>query len=288
MKDTSADNLSNPDGVTLGRVRQLLQKLWPEETAEDWDRVGLVSGSESSTVRKILFAVDPVRATVDEAISSGVDLLITHHPLLLRGVTSVAEDRYKGALLADLIRANCGLLAAHTNADIPEDGVSDRIAQAFRLTDARPIVPSTHPSAHPGSGIGRVGTLAEPTTLGEFARLVARVLPATAGGVRVSGDYGHPLREVALCGGAGDSLLSHPEVLAADVYVTSDLRHHPASESREQAACGAGPALIDVSHWASEWLWLDAAAASLRELLPEVEIAVSDIRTDVWDFTIVQ
>ena len=75
---------------------------------------------------------------------------------------------------------------------------------------------------------------------------------------------------VALCAGAGDSLLANPEVVAADVYVTSDLRHHPASEARERARLGRGPALIDVSHWASEWLWLDVAAEQLRSALPGV------------------
>jgi putative NIF3 family GTP cyclohydrolase 1 type 2 len=96
------------------------------------------------------------------------------------------------------------------------------------------------------------------------------------------------VRTVALCAGAGDSLLAHPEVLAADVYVTSDLRHHPASEAVENARVGGGPALIDVSHWASEWLWLDTAAEQLREALPGVEVTVSELRTDPWDFAILQ
>ncbi|RXZ50100.1 Nif3-like dinuclear metal center hexameric protein, partial [Agromyces binzhouensis] len=89
-------------------------------------------------------------------------------------------------------------------------------------------------------------------------------------------------------GGAGDSLLGHPAVRAADAYVTADLRHHPASEAREQAMLGGGPALIDVSHWASEWLWLDAAARELRDAHPGLEVVVSDLRTDPWDFQVVQ
>jgi putative NIF3 family GTP cyclohydrolase 1 type 2 len=77
-------------------------------------------------------------------------------------------------------------------------------------------------------------------------------------------------------------------VVASDVYVTSDLRHHPASEAREQALLRGGPALIDVSHWASEWLWLQTAQRQLRQELPEVNIMVSQTRTDPWDFAIVQ
>jgi len=92
----------------------------------------------------------------------------------------------------------------------------------------------------------------------------------------------------ALCGGAGDSLLAEPAVTGADVYITSDLRHHPAQESRERSLIVSGPALIDVSHWASEWLWLETAADQLRAALPSVEVLVSDERTDPWDFVVVQ
>jgi len=71
------------------------------------------------------------------------------------------------------------------------------------------------------------------------------------------------------------------------VYVTSDLRHHPASEARENARLGRGPALLDISHWAAEWLWLDVAAEALRAALPEVTVTVSELRTDPWDFALV-
>jgi len=135
--------------------------------------------------------------------------------------------------------------------------------------------------------IGRVGDLAEPMRLGRLARALADILPATAGGIRVAGDYERTVRRIALCAGAGDAYLSHPDVLSADVYITSDLRHHPASEASENARVGGGPALIDVSHWASEWLWLETAAGELRRALPGVEVSVSDLRTDPWDFAVV-
>jgi putative NIF3 family GTP cyclohydrolase 1 type 2 len=104
--------------------------------------------------------------------------------------------------------------------------------------------------------------------------------------VRASGGFDDPVETIAVCGGAGDSLLVHPAVLAADVYVTADLRHHPASEAREQALLGTGPALIDISHWASVWLWLAAGADELRAAHPDLEIEVSDLRTDPWDFQV--
>jgi dinuclear metal center YbgI/SA1388 family protein len=241
-------------------------------------------GDPAAGVSTIHLAVDAVVDTADEAVYLAADLLLVHHPLLLRGVTAVAEDRYKGAVVARLIRAGCALLAAHTNADVVESGTSAVLAERLGLVDARPIVPGANPSL----GIGRVGALPAATTLGRLARELGTILPATAGGVRVSGEFDREISTVALCGGAGDSLLGNPAVRAADVYITSDLRHHPASEFREDARLVGGPALIDVSHWASEWLWLDTAAAQLREALPGVTVTVSDLRTDPWDFVVVQ
>jgi dinuclear metal center YbgI/SA1388 family protein len=270
---------------TVADVNAAVERLWPAAGAEPWDAVGLIAGDPGAEVGGILLAVDAVLDTVDEAIDAGVDLLLVHHPLLLRGVTTVAADRYKGAALTRLIRANCALIAAHTNADVVETGTSATFATRLGLLHQRPIVPAVDPAR----GIGRVGELPQPTTLGRLARALGELLPATATGIRVSGDFDQPVTTIALCGGAGDAYLSEPAVLAADVYITSDLRHHPASAAREDArAAGRGPALVDVSHWASEWLWLDAAASELRAELPGVTVTVSDLRTDPWDFAITQ
>jgi dinuclear metal center YbgI/SA1388 family protein len=229
-----------------------------------------------------LLAVDAVSATVDEALSWEADLLLTHHPLLLRGVHTVAEDTAKGALLSKLIRGNCGLLAAHTNADTPAGGVSDVIATQLGLADCTPLVPGSSAEA----GLGRVGVLKEAVSLRAFATALAEILPQTVTGVRVAGDPERSVRRIALLGGAGDSLLDHPLVKAADVYVTSDLRHHPAQESLELSGVCGGPALIDVAHWASESLWLRVAAEQLSARLPGAEVRVSELRTDPWTFAV--
>lgn len=269
---------------TVAAVHAVVENLWPADGAEEWDAVGLISGDLDAEVTSIRLAVDAVLDTVDEAIGASASLLLVHHPLLLRGVTSIATDRYKGAVLTRLIRARCALLAAHTNADVVASGTSGTIATRLGLIDQRPIAPG----ARAGDGIGRVGRLPRAMSLGTLARALGELLPATATGIRVAGEFDALVGTVAVCAGAGDSLLSEPEVLAADVYVTSDLRHHPASEARENARLGAGPALIDVSHWASEWLWLDVAASQLRDALPGVSVEVSELRTDPWDFVVTQ
>jgi dinuclear metal center YbgI/SA1388 family protein len=132
------------------------------------------------------------------------------------------------------------------------------------------------------TGAGRIGTVAQ-TTLRGFAETVAAALPGTAHGVRVAGDPERAVRRVAVCGGAGDFLLDAVRRTDADVYVTSDLRHHPASEFLEQD----GPALVDVAHWAAEWTWLPVVQRRLVEALGDtVDTRVSTRCTDPWRFRI--
>lgn len=373
-----------------------LDARFPPATAESWDRPGTVCGDPAAPVRRVLFAVDPTAEVVDEALAWGADLLVTHHPLLLRPVHSVAATTWKGALVHRLVRGGCALHAAHTNADAAPAGVAEALARAVGLVDLEPLVAhpvppldkvvvmvpvadtsrvldamaaagagavgdyercawtvtgtgtflpgqGAHPTigtagevavvaedrlemvaprrsrtavvaamrrAHPyeepafdvlelaslpgPTGIGRVGRLAEPLTLAAFGAAVAAALPPTSHGVRLAGDLDGEVRTVAVVGGAGDSLFDAVRARGADAYLTADLRHHPASEAREQAAFEAGssdprrgtPYLVDVSHAASEWLWLADAARALAEDLaplgPRVETRVSTVRTDPW------
>ncbi|MGF0117153.1 Nif3-like dinuclear metal center hexameric protein [Promicromonospora sp. Marseille-Q5078] len=277
---------------TLRDVVAVLDGLYPPSTAEGWDAVGLVVGDPAAPVRKVLLAVDPVSDVVDEAIAWGADLLVTHHPLFLRPVHSVAATTFKGDVVHRLLRAGCGLYVAHTNADAAPRGVADALADLVGITDRRPLVARDGDADDVERGIGRVGRLAEPTTLGEFAERVAAVLPATAQGVRVAGDPAAQVATAAVVGGSGDSLFDAVRAAAVDVYVTADLRHHPASELRERAAfeardggaAGATPFLVDVAHFASEWPWLRYAAEDLLAGLPEgtVTTRVSTIGTDPW------
>lgn len=268
--------------ITVRELNALIDSQWPLAGQEDWDNSGLVSGSSDRSVKSALLVVDVTHETVAEAIDGGYDVLIAHHPLLLRGLMTVAEDRYKGDLLARLIRANCALFAIHTNGDRVPTGTSATLAAALGLTDTEPLVPNTL-----GGGLGIRGRVT-PQTLGDFARSIGAALPSTAGGVRVSGDFARSISTVALCAGAGDSLLGNPLVRGSDVFVTSDLRHHPASEFREQARLDNDTALIDISHWAAEWLWLDQAATELRILAPEMDVTISLLNTDPWTFAVVQ
>ena len=125
----------------LRDVVEAMDELYPPAWAESWDAVGLVCGDPDAEVRRVHFAVDPVAAVVEEAVRGGADLLVTHHPLYLRGTTSVAATTPKGRVVHRLVGAGCGLLVAHTNADVADPGVSDALAETVGLRDLRPLQP---------------------------------------------------------------------------------------------------------------------------------------------------
>ena len=366
--------------VRLADVIEVLDEAYPPRLAESWDSVGLVCGDPDDVLESVTVAVDATPAVVDEVPDSG--LLLAHHPLLLRGVDTVAASTPKGALVHRLIRTGRSLFTAHTNADSASPGVSDALAQALGLTveavlepltpaadldkwviyvprenseavqaavfeagagnigdyshcswsvsgtgqflphdGATPAVGSVgtvervaedrfevvapvraraavlaamrvaHPYEEPAFdifamvpppgdvGLGRIGSLRRPEALREFVSRVAAALPRTSWGVRAAGDPDMAVSRVAVCGGAGDSLLTTVAGSDVQVYVTADLRHHPADEHRR----ASDVALVDVAHWASEFPWCEQAAHLLRSHFAGLPVRVCTIRTDPWD-----
>jgi putative NIF3 family GTP cyclohydrolase 1 type 2 len=136
-------------------------------------------------------------------------------------------------------------------------------------------------AAVPGDvGLGRVGALPKPEPLSAFVSRVHDALPGTSWGVRASGDSEATVSRVAVCGGAGDSLLDTVAGAGVHAYVTADLRHHPADEHRR----ASDVALVDVAHWASEFPWCTQAADLLRGHFGDsLPVRASAVRTDPWN-----
>ncbi|WP_371580697.1 Nif3-like dinuclear metal center hexameric protein [Streptomyces sp. NBC_01314] len=278
----------------LSEVIAALDALWPPERAEGWDAVGTVCGDPDQEVTRVLFAVDPVREIVEEAVKLGADLLVTHHPLYLRGTTTVAASTFKGRVVHTLIKNDIALHVAHTNADTADPGVSDALAGALDLRVVRPLVPD--PADPTGRrGLGRVCELDHPLTVRELAARAAERLPATAQGIRIAGDPEALVRTVAVSGGSGDSLFDDVRAAGVDAFLTADLRHHPAAEfmaavARATEGTHAGThtplALLDAAHWATEWPWCELAAAQLDEISDregwDLRVHVSKTVTDPW------
>ncbi len=276
----------------ISDVVSVLEAAYPPALAESWDTgIGLTCGDPGDPASSVLLAVDVDAAVVEQAVAIGAQLLITHHPLLFSSVQSVAADTPKGALLHRLIRSGVAHFAAHTNADKAVGGVNDALAGVLGLSGVRPLVPdppTALPSGHPQggrTGMGRIGVLAVPLSLADFLDLVAAVLPPTVSGVRAAGPPDRRVRTVALCGGAGDSEIGTALAAGADVYLTSDLRHHRVSE---HLADPAAPAVVEVAHWAGEWPWLGNAARVITAAVDEgvltgtVTTTVSTLCTDPW------
>jgi hypothetical protein len=139
-----------------------------------------------------------------------------------------------GAVIGKLYRAHCALWVGHTNADAACRGVGQAAADAFGLVMQRPLLVTGEQNGEP-VGIGRVGSLSEPMTLRAFAQRVACAVPKTEYGVQVGGDLDALVSKIAVLPGSGDSEFDAVRAANADVYVTSDLRHHPATDALEQA-----------------------------------------------------
>lgn len=291
----------------LKQVVDVLETLYPLRYAESWDYPGLIVGDLSAPVRRIEFAADPTMEVVRQAIERGTDLLVCHHPLLFRSVHEVSGLGVHGDIVRRLSQAGCALWVGHTNADAAYRGTGMAAADLFGLVDQQPLVPIDDPTAAHPVGLGRVGSLPEPMTLETFARRVADVLPHTELGVQVCGPLDATVRTVAVLPGSGDSLFDEVRAAGVDVYVTSDLRHHPATDAIEQAryeaamrgrgiGLGSGdtairPLLINTPHSAIESLWFHYA---LEDVPQAVERATGErpqvywnrMNTDPWTLSI--
>jgi dinuclear metal center YbgI/SA1388 family protein len=258
--------------ASVGSIVEFLDAVYPQSLAADWDRVGLQVGDPDVPVRRILCVIDCVPETVAEAIAADVDLIVAHHPLLLRGVHSVATTTYKGRIVHDLIGHGIGLFVAHTNADCAPGGVAEALFDVIGLADMRALGAESLLAVP-----GRIGRLPVPMTFSAFVDRVAAALPATAAGLRAAGDPSREISTVAISPGAGDTYLAAAQAAGVDAYLTADLRHHPAGE---HIAAG-GPALVDASHWATEWPWL-AGLAGILTAGTGIGSIVSTLNTDPW------
>ena len=127
--------------VSVGDVRRVLDEAYPPHLAEKWDAVGLICGDPTAEVKRVAFALDCTQAVAERAVELGADMLVVHHPLLLRGVESVAADTPKGKVVHTLVSNGVALFAAHTNADKARPGVNDKLAELVGINPGRPIVP---------------------------------------------------------------------------------------------------------------------------------------------------
>jgi len=249
----------------LDEVLAVLRNLAPEELALDGDPVGLLIAPPSARkVAKVGVCLDASTSAVAKAVELGVDLVISHHPLIYHPIKRIRpETDGVSASVVALIKADIGLWAMHTNWDAARGGINDTLAREIGLLSIRPL---GHSGMHT---LPRLGHLQTPQSLVDFCEMVAAKLHCTGpSALRVSDvDPNKPITTVAVCGGAGAGLI--PDVLqaGADAYVTADVRHHEFVE-----AATRGLALIDAGHGATERPGMRELALILPERLAGVDV----------------
>ncbi len=289
--------------VSVGQVTEVLEELYPLHLAEEWDAPGLIVGNLNWAVERIHCAVDPTFETITEAIKLGADMLIVHHPLFFKAVHEVSGKSFRGEIMEMLIENHCALWVGHTNADSVNRGQGLAFVEKLALEDLGPLQVIDDPSSDSAVGLGRVGRLSTPETLNDFAHRVAAALPQTHEGIDVAGDLDAPISTVAVLPGSGDSMIDDAIAAQADVYVTSDLRHHPVTdamqqayfEGRQQGSSSPTIAFINTPHSSIEKLWLEVYG--LQDIKSElssrygnqasaIEISLTNLNTNPWNLHI--
>lgn len=246
--------------MTVSELYQKLNERIPATLSCEWDNDGVMCLPEPDRkVRSVLIALDITEAVVDSAVANGCDVIISHHPLLFRGVKHMSMTDPVSRRAIKLCRAGIAAFSFHTRLDAVEGGVNDVLSELIGLLDVEPFGEE---------GIGRVGTLAEPMSAKDLAVLVSERLGAPA--VTLA-DAGKSISRVAVLGGSGGDDVPAALATGADAYLTGEASHHWLVDAPEM-----GLSLLVAGHHHTEAPVLDVLLDLLDELLPGVEVCTMD------------
>jgi dinuclear metal center YbgI/SA1388 family protein len=241
--------------TTVKDIIGVMEELAPSRLAEQWDNVGLQVGTREWPVERIRVALDPGIEVVETACAADTDLLITHHPLILKPLAAIDLETETGRVIRTALAGKMAIYAAHTNLDSAANGLNDHLAQLLGLENRVVLVPAVSMDplgldAHGflpshNEGLGRIGDLSAATTLADLAADLKKRLDLS--GVRVVGRETLHVDRIAVCTGSGAGLLDHFFASDAQVYVTGDLKYHDARAIEAQ-----GRGAVDIGHFASE------------------------------------
>ncbi|RJP94646.1 MAG: Nif3-like dinuclear metal center hexameric protein [Desulfobacteraceae bacterium] len=254
----------------------LMESVAPQSLAESWDNSGLQCGSRTWPVKHIVVALDPSLSVVKTACEKKADLLITHHPLIFQAIKNIILDSPVGEIIDLSIRNRLAIFSAHTNLDSVKGGLNDLFAEKLGLRNLNFLEPATEiaDGAHllhaieGQHGLGRVGELASPSSLGALAETIKKTFGLAT--LKISGSLNMPVKKIAVCTGSGSGLMKQFLSTDADVYVSGDLKFHDAKDVETHHR-----ALIDVGHFASEQLMIDLIAGRLATRFKEKDLDVT-------------
>ncbi len=244
--------------ATVAEALSLIKKFAPEEYEfkKEYDNIGLTLGSPDAQVKKILCCLDVTGAVVDEAIETGADLIISHHPLVWFPLKNVTDETVQGRLLLKAARAGLNIYAAHTNLDFCKDGINDYVANAIGLRNIKPIDPYISGDV----GFGRIGDLANKVYVTVLKGEVENVLKDNH--VRIIGEPMTLVKRIAVINGGGGSDTGYIDAalkMGADCLVTADVKHHFAIYARE-----SGLTVIEPQHFNMEHVYITRLVQILK------------------------
>lgn len=240
-------------------IARIIESFSPIGTAEEWDNPGFCVGSPEQEITGVTVAFDCTADVIDDAADHGCNMVVTHHPLIFRGLKKVFPEDPVGNAVCEAVRRGVAVYAAHTNADKADGGVNTLMAERMGLTDLSVLEKAT--------GLGLVGTLPRPMAPEEFINMVYEVFAQPH--PRFSKPSAGVLERVALCSGSGGSLI--PEALSsgAGVYVTGDVSYH-------EFFCPEGFMIVDVGHFESEIFIVEKFIGILNEKIHNFVIRKSE------------
>ena len=255
---------------TVREIEQALFELAPGEAAMEWDNVGHLLGDPDQAVERVLVALDITEGVADEAIASGCQLVVAHHPVMncrWTPMQNIRDDTFQGHLFLKLLRNNVSAICMHTNLDIAWGGVNDALAQRLELVDPGPLCEN---------GLGRVGEYPESVALADYVRFVCQALGCN--GLRYA-DAGKPVRRVAVGGGACGEFEDDAIRAGCDTFVTADLSYHQFLD-----AAGKGINLIDAGHFPTEDPVCEKVITYLTDRFPELAVSKSASHKEVIQY----
>lgn len=241
----------------------------PFQLAESWDNVGLLIGNPEQTVTGVIAGLDPTNELIDEAINTGCNTIITHHPVIFKPLASINTGTPEGILLQKILSHNIAIIGYHTNFDSAEEGVSDVLSNRLGLSKLRPLL--VPPGAPKGTGLGRVGSYDRSLTAGDFTKRLLAALELK--GVQMTGRLPETITTVAVCGGSGSDFAKTAFQHGVDVYISAEIKHSTAIWARENNFC-----IVDGTHYATE---KPAVALLIKRLLKANE-------TEDWNIKVLQ
>ncbi|MCK5822334.1 MAG: Nif3-like dinuclear metal center hexameric protein, partial [Bacteroidales bacterium] len=212
------------------------------EIQEDFDNSGLVTGELNQEITGALVCLDVTDAVLDEAIDAGIQLIISHHPLIFKGIKNLVPAGMVNRILVKAIRNQIAIYSAHTNLDKVTPGVSSALADQIGLQNQQILVPDDRLGATIGMGI--VGDMPSPMDEGDFLEMIKDRLSLKC--IRYTNFLGKAISRVAVCGGSGSDFLQQAKDSGAEVFITGDFKYHQFFDADQQIL------IADIGHFESE------------------------------------